>query len=265
MNGAIVASDPLFERARVEQLGDAEIEQLDLALGVDQRVGRFQVAMDDEVAMRVGHRVADLREQFETLVQRSVARVAVVEQRNAVDVLHHRVRTAIRRHAAVEQARDAGMIQPRENLPLGVEARLLADRLEAQQLERAALAEPGFVAQRRVDLAHATAPDQPLDAPGAEACVRSERRRDRRGVSGIRDRRRVEHALRRVGAQQFRDFAMQLRVVAAGARQPFAAPPPAAPTLAQTIVRAAPSVRVARRLLYFQRLTIVRVFARTCK
>jgi hypothetical protein len=82
VNGAIVivGSADLRRCTRVEQLGDAEIEQLDLALGIDQRVGRFQVAMDDEVAMRVGDGVANLREQLEALVERGAAHVAVVEQ-----------------------------------------------------------------------------------------------------------------------------------------------------------------------------------------
>jgi hypothetical protein len=109
---------------------------------------------------------------------------------------------------------------------------------------------PGFIPQRGVDLAHAAAPDQPLDAPGAQARVRSERRSDRCGVRGILDQqRRVEHALPRVRAEQFRDFALQFRVVTAGARQPFR-PLRRGPgqRLRKTHARAAPSVRVARQV-----------------
>ena len=44
----------------VEQFRDAEIEQLHVAFRVDQDVARFQIAMHDEVAMRVTHRRADV-------------------------------------------------------------------------------------------------------------------------------------------------------------------------------------------------------------
>ena len=41
-------------RLIVDQLGDAKIEQLHLPAFVDEYVGRFQITMHDEVAMRVG-------------------------------------------------------------------------------------------------------------------------------------------------------------------------------------------------------------------
>src|SRR6185437_5947454 len=47
----------------VQQLGDAEIEQLDLAVGGDQHVGGLQVAMHDQGAMGGFDRAADLQEQ----------------------------------------------------------------------------------------------------------------------------------------------------------------------------------------------------------
>ena len=72
-------------------------------------------------------------------------------------------------YAAVEQTSDAGMFEPGEDLALGVEARELADRFEAQQLECAALRESGIGAQRRIDFTHAAAAGQFVDAPGADA------------------------------------------------------------------------------------------------
>ena len=42
----------------VQDLGDAEVEQLDLPVGRHQRVRRLQVAMDDEVLVRVLNGVA---------------------------------------------------------------------------------------------------------------------------------------------------------------------------------------------------------------
>ena len=46
-----------------QQLGDAEVEQLHLALGIDQDVGRLQVAMHDQVLVRVLDRAEHLQEQ----------------------------------------------------------------------------------------------------------------------------------------------------------------------------------------------------------
>src|SRR3569832_1445512 len=97
--------------------------------------------------MRVRDRVAHLNEQLDPFAQRRVARIAPVDYRCTVDVFHDGVRTPVWRDAAVEQARDAGMFESREDLPLGVKTRLLADRIEAQQLECAALGEPGVGAR----------------------------------------------------------------------------------------------------------------------
>ena len=49
--------------AFLEQLGDAEVEQLDAAVLCDQDVGRLDVAMDDEVGVRVRHRGEDVEEE----------------------------------------------------------------------------------------------------------------------------------------------------------------------------------------------------------
>ena len=43
-----------------QQFSDAEIEQFRLALVRYQNVGRLQVAMDDQIAMRKMHGAADL-------------------------------------------------------------------------------------------------------------------------------------------------------------------------------------------------------------
>ena len=51
-------------RPFVEERRDAEIEQLDLAAGVDQHVRRLEIAVDHEVGVRVGDGVGDLQEQL---------------------------------------------------------------------------------------------------------------------------------------------------------------------------------------------------------
>ncbi len=45
---------------RTARLGQAEVEELGLASSGDQNVAGLEVAMDDQIAMRVAYRIADL-------------------------------------------------------------------------------------------------------------------------------------------------------------------------------------------------------------
>src|SRR4051795_8085805 len=45
-----------------KQLRDSEIEQFWRAVSVHQNIAGFQITVDDEVAMRILHRIADLQE-----------------------------------------------------------------------------------------------------------------------------------------------------------------------------------------------------------
>ena len=60
-----VSSEPAEVFLRVEHLGDAEVEQLDVALGRDEHVARLEVAMHDQVLVGVLHGVADLECELE--------------------------------------------------------------------------------------------------------------------------------------------------------------------------------------------------------
>ena len=155
----------------VEQAGDAEVKQLDAPLAGDQHIGRLQVAVHHEVAVRIGHRVADLDEQREPLRQRGRVRRTPVDQVVADHQLHHHVGPAIGAHVAVEQARDAGVVEPRHDLPLGAKARRLRDGIEPHQLDRHLLVELAVGTRSAVDLAHAATPQQCVDAPGPEPCA----------------------------------------------------------------------------------------------
>ena len=91
------------------------------ALG-DEDVGRLEVAMHHEVLVGVLHRVADLAEECEATARCFSARaVAVGVDRCSVDVLHDVVRQAVVRDAAVEQARDVGMVEAGEDVSLAAE------------------------------------------------------------------------------------------------------------------------------------------------
>ncbi len=77
---------------RVEQLGDAEVEQLDLAVGGDEHVRRLQIAMHDQRAMRGFDRAAHLQEQLQARAQIEPIVARIVGDRHAVDEIERDVR-----------------------------------------------------------------------------------------------------------------------------------------------------------------------------
>jgi hypothetical protein len=79
--------DPL----RRQQLGHAEVEQPDGALPVDQDVRGLEVAVHDQVRVRVGDRGCHVQEQAHPLADAETAPVAVCVDRLAVHVLEHEI------------------------------------------------------------------------------------------------------------------------------------------------------------------------------
>ena len=77
--------------------------------------------MNDAVLVRVGHGIADLCEQRQSRGHIEIVITGVIEQVPALDELHHQIRKPLVRAAAIENARDPWMLQPRENLPLAPE------------------------------------------------------------------------------------------------------------------------------------------------
>ena len=82
-----------WRTVRIEQLGDAEIEELRRALGRDEDVSRLDVPVDDQVMVGVLHGRTHLPKQRSRSLQRQHRRssqyalIAI-----AVDVLHDEVR-----------------------------------------------------------------------------------------------------------------------------------------------------------------------------
>ena len=62
----------VLARLGIEELGDAEVEQLDGAVACHQDVRRLEVAVHDQVAMGVLHGVAELQEQLEPRLDRQL-------------------------------------------------------------------------------------------------------------------------------------------------------------------------------------------------
>ena len=157
-------------RVRAYELGDAEIEQLRGAVGGDQDVAGFDVAVNHQIFVRVLHRVAQLAEEREPVVDRGAAGVAPGGDRFALDVLHDQKRPAVGGDAAVEQRRDVGVLEIREDLSLATESgeRELGIQSALDQLDRDPLSV--FVGPHSfVDRAHAAHADDADDLVRAEA------------------------------------------------------------------------------------------------
>src|SRR5204862_2736496 len=81
----------------------------------------FQVAMDYQVGVRVLDGSTNGAEQLQALGGRERRLRAVIEQRPALDKLHRQVWRSRLRRAAVQQPRDIGVLQARQDLALGAE------------------------------------------------------------------------------------------------------------------------------------------------
>ena len=154
---------------RVQQLGDAEVEQLGRAVGRHQHVGRLDVAVDDQVLVRVLDGGADVAEERQPGRGVEPVRVAVVDDRLPFDVLHGEVGPAVRRAAAVEEAGDERMLEAGQDLPLVTEPPHDAVGVHPalEHLDRDALLERVVVADAEVDGAHAAVADLANEAVGA--------------------------------------------------------------------------------------------------
>ena len=94
-----------------EELGDAEVEELQRAIVGHQDVRRLEVPVDDEVAVGVLHGVAHVEEEFQSSLDRQATRVAVSVDRFSLDVLHREPGQSVRSHAPVEEASDVRVLE----------------------------------------------------------------------------------------------------------------------------------------------------------
>ena len=170
-----------------EQLGDAEIEESRRAVLGDQDVARLQIAVDDEVAVRVMHGIADAPEQGQARLHGQGVALAVLVDGHALDEIHHQVRLAAVGGAGVDQPGDVGVIEAGEDLPLTGEAGVQDVAIEgrAQHLDGDRLAVLIVDADPEVDRAHAAAPDFADDFVGADPAADHRFRTVRQG-HGVR-------------------------------------------------------------------------------
>src|ERR1700733_13457283 len=77
--------------------------------------------MNHQPLVRKSYRRTDGAEQVQSRAHGKPAGVGVGIDGKALDVFHHHVRTTVFGGAAIQQARDARVIEVRENLPFGLE------------------------------------------------------------------------------------------------------------------------------------------------
>ena len=156
--------------ARLEQPGDPEIQQLRHAIRADQDVRGLDVAVDDGAAMRIGDGRAHLAKELQPFGDVECLLVAIVVDRQPLDVLHDEVRQAVLGRVAVEQARDVRVIEAGEDLPLVAEAAQHGLRVHAalDELDGDLLLVLAVGAPREIDRAHPAAADPLQDLPVAD-------------------------------------------------------------------------------------------------
>ena len=121
--------------------------------------------------MRVMDGGANSLKEFQSVFGVERVQIAIVIDRQALDVLHHQVRSIVFRRAAIEQTRDVGMIKGRENLPLVAKAAHDKIRVHAaaNQLDGDLLSILIIIAFAEINRAHAAASEFANDFVGAYA------------------------------------------------------------------------------------------------
>ena len=132
--------------------------------GRDQDVGRLEVAVHDQVGVRMADRFADLAEQVQARGDVELAAAAVVGERLAFHVLQRQVGLAVAIDTCVQQAGDERMGEARQDFTLAVEALAQArvGQAGAQQFQRDLAFVQAVRACSQPDLAHAAFADQPF-------------------------------------------------------------------------------------------------------
>ena len=76
----------------VDQLRDAEVDEFGGAVRSDEDIGRLDIAVDDEVAMRVGDSTSQLQPEIESSLHARLRAREPDVQCDAVDPLHDEIR-----------------------------------------------------------------------------------------------------------------------------------------------------------------------------
>ncbi len=149
-----------------QQLGDAEIDELDAAVVADEHVARLQVAVHDQIAVRVLDRTADVDEQRQALARAQALAFAMRKKIVAADEFEGEKRRPGRRESGIEQLRDVRVLQPRQDALLAQKTPALVRsvHVDAQQLQCDGLRAAGQFALGLEHAGHAAGADEAAHA-----------------------------------------------------------------------------------------------------
>jgi hypothetical protein len=172
--------------AIAEQLGNAEVEQLDLAVAIDQHIVGLEIAMHDQIAVGELHRGAQLLKQLHASAAIETLLDHMTDDGRAIDVFHGDVRRAVGVLAAINELRDVRMAQAREQASLqlqtlayGSVAEGLAEALDCQQMGEISIAALAQEHRAHAALAESTQHREGSDAGGHGRFQRMRRARNR--------------------------------------------------------------------------------------
>jgi hypothetical protein len=155
----------------LQQLGDPEIEQLDLAIGSHQHVGRLEVAVHNKVCVGFGDGLQHIQEFADAARNIEIVFIAVTVDVDAIDMFEHEVWLPTRQHSSIDQFSDVGMKQESEDSAFALETffSAVSDESEVEELDSHAAFESAILPFGQPHGAHSAAPDlrhQPVDADG---------------------------------------------------------------------------------------------------
>jgi len=141
-------------RLRFERLGEAEVEDLDPAIGVDHDVGGFEVTVDDPALVGGCQRLGDLQRDLQGLIQGDRAVGDSLVEALTVHQLHDEHVPAVDLFET-EKGGDVGVVERGEDLGFALEtgvAFIVSDEGPGQDLDGHLAVETGVV--RSPHLAH---------------------------------------------------------------------------------------------------------------
>src|SRR5262249_42590905 len=137
----------------------------------------LDVAMDDEIAVRVSHRRQHIEKEPDALPDIELLPLAIPVDVLAGYVFQDQIRLAAGGYARIEQPRDVRMLQAGEHTALAREAplRRMPDESGAQQLPRRLPFDPAIASVREPHAAHATVAQRHIERVRAELLARQGR------------------------------------------------------------------------------------------
>ncbi len=105
-----------------EQFGDAEVEQFHISVGSDHYIGRFDVAMHDQIGVSMRDSIQDVEKQANTGVDVEPVVIAITVHRLALAIFEDEVSLPLGGNAGVDHLRDVGMRKTSEDVSLTPEA-----------------------------------------------------------------------------------------------------------------------------------------------